>query len=85
MKPSNHDDLTWQPIESAPEDEHILIATKGEWVSVGFYIYDEDEAKRVWYWSDCIPKSDCYWSGCDPIHPNLTLLAWMPLPVHPEE
>jgi hypothetical protein len=67
----------WQPIETAPEDEHILIATTGGHVGTAYWT-DEGDGK-VWGWGH--PEKD----GGAYLHQNLTPLVWMPLPKHPEE
>jgi hypothetical protein len=66
----------WQPIETAPEDEHILIATTGGHVGTAYWT-DEGDGK-VWGWGH--PEKD----GGQYVHQNLTPLVWMPLPKHPE-
>jgi hypothetical protein len=65
----------WMPIETAPEDEHILLATSGGHVGTAYWT-DEGDGK-VWAWGH--PERD----GGQYIHPNLTPQAWMPLPKHP--
>jgi hypothetical protein len=67
---------TWLPIETAPEDEHILIATTLGHVGTAYWT-DEGDGK-VWGWGH--PEKD----GGAYLHQNLTPLAWMPLPKHPE-
>lgn len=66
----------WLPIETAPEDEHILIATTGGWVGTAFWT-DEGDGK-VWAWGH--PEKD----HGQYVHPKLEPLRWMPLPKHPE-
>ena len=67
----------WQSIETAPEDEHILIATTGGHVGTAYWT-DEGDGK-VWAWGHA--ERD----GGQCLHANLTPLAWMPLPAHPGE
>jgi hypothetical protein len=62
----------WRPIETAPEDEIILIFATPDWVDTAWYINDEDEG-TIWYWN-----------RYDRIHSNLVPTAWMPLPEPPK-
>ncbi len=66
----------WLPIDTAPEDEHILIATSGGHVGTAYWT-DEGDGK-VWAWGH--PEKD----HGQYVHPNLKPLGWMPLPKHPE-
>ena len=65
----------WQPIEAAPVDEWVILATWGG--HVGEAIYGEDEENPQWRWAP------------DPatvfLHPKLTPLKWMRLPSHPQQ
>jgi hypothetical protein len=67
----------WLPIESAPEDDHILVATQGGHVDTAFWT-DEDGEGRKWWW---LISANEY--AKHPLHQNLTPLYWMPLPKHP--
>lgn len=67
----------WQPIETAPEDENILVATTGGWVDTAFWT-DEDGEGRKWWW---LLSASVY--ARHPIHPDLIPTHWMPLPKHP--
>jgi hypothetical protein len=67
----------WRPIETAPEDTNILVATTGGWVDCAFWT-DEDGAGRKWWW---LVSANEY--AKHPLHPNLVPLYWMPLPKHP--
>jgi hypothetical protein len=67
----------WLPIESAPEDENILVATQGGHVDTAFWT-DEDGEGRKWWW---LVSANEY--AKHPLHPNLIPLYWMPLPKHP--
>jgi hypothetical protein len=67
----------WRPIETAPEDENILVATTGGWVDTAFWT-DEGEG-RQWWWLVSANKFAQY-----PIHPDLVPTHWMPLPKHPD-
>jgi hypothetical protein len=65
----------WQPLETAPEDEYILIAATGGQIGMGFWT-DEGDGK-VWGWS--IPAMN----GGEYLRPSLVPTHWMPLPKHP--
>jgi hypothetical protein len=69
---------TWRPIETAPEDENVLVATTGGWVDTAFWTDDGDGPK--WWW---LLSASVY--ARHPIHPDLVPTHWMPLPKHPEE
>ena len=60
--------MDFRPLKNAPVDEHVLLATTGEWV--GEAVYGEDEENPFWRWI----------AEKGPIHPNLKPLGWMPLP-----
>ena len=63
----------WQILETAPEDEAVLLATTGGWVDTAVCICDEDnDNAQRWHWF-----------GRKELHPALTPLAWMPLPDPP--
>jgi hypothetical protein len=63
----------WQPIETAPEDELILVATTEGYVDTAHWTDDGDGVK--WWWSP---------GTIQRLNSNLKPLAWMPLPKHPE-
>lgn len=66
----NGDVSPWQPIETAPEDEHVLIAlTKGHY-AIGWWVNDGGGVK--WYYAGSV-------------HHSIEPVAWMPPPKHPEE
>lgn len=65
---------TWQPMESAPEDEAVILATTGGWVgqaSKSFQHPGEDECRWAWAGAE------------EPLNENLVPVAWQPLPPHP--
>jgi hypothetical protein len=68
----------WRPIETAPEDENVLVATTGGWVDTAFWTDDGDGPK--WWW---LLSASAY--ARHPLHPDLVPTHWMPLPKHPEE
>lgn len=70
------DERAWQPIDTAPEDENILVATQGGYVDTAFWTDDGDG--RKWWWLESANKYAPH-----PIHPNLVPTHWMPLPKHP--
>lgn len=66
-------DDQWRPIETAPEDEVILVYVEPDWVASAFYIIDDDTQERIWLW-------DC----CNRMHENHLPVAWMPTPAPPK-
>lgn len=67
----------WRPIETAPEDENILVATVGGHVDTAFWTDDDGEGRK-WWWLESANKYAPH-----PIHPDLVPTHWMPLPKHP--
>lgn len=67
----------WLPIESAPEDENVLVATQGGFVDTAFWTDEGDGPK--WWWLVSANEHAKH-----PLHPNLTPTHWMPLPKHPK-
>ena len=59
----------WQPIETAPVDEWVLLSDSGGYVSQA--IYGEDEENPRWRF-----PSNIY------LHENFQPLAWRPMPEH---
>lgn len=64
----------WQPIETAPEDEKILIFATPDWVDTAFWVLEEDSGEREWFWANARP-----------IHRNFIPTHWQPLPDPPKE
>lgn len=58
----------WRPLETAPEDTHILVALRLGHYSIGWWVNEGDGVK---------------WLHNGNPHSSLTPLAWMPLPKHP--
>jgi hypothetical protein len=67
----------WQPIDTAPEDKNILVATHGGWVDTAFWT-DEDGEGRKWWWLISAKEYAKH-----PIHSSLMPTHWMPLLKHP--
>jgi hypothetical protein len=78
LDPIPDSSTVWRPIETAPEDENVLVATTGGWVDTAFWTDDGDGPK--WWW---LLSASVY--ARHPIHPDLVPTHWMPLPKHPEE
>ncbi|WP_143042988.1 hypothetical protein ABL840_08965 [Variovorax sp. NFACC27] len=64
----------WLPIETAPKDERVLIATWGEWVFEARQDLNMVDGEQVWQWVDPDGKL---------LHENLMPFAWKPLPIWP--
>jgi hypothetical protein len=65
----------WQPIETAPYDEPILVCDK--WTAGGFH--------RVVYWDHEPKNPGWHWSTSDgPTFHKTAFTHWMPLPDPPE-
>jgi len=60
--------VVWLPINSAPEDEHIILCTTGGHVGEAIMLRDEDTGEQKWTWA------------LGPVHPTHTPLGWMPMP-----
>lgn len=71
--------MEWQPIETAPKDEKILLARAGQWVDIGEWEDDRHAKKPRPYWT----ANREWWAGKmamreqQPTH-------WMPLPPPPK-
>lgn len=63
------EERAWRPLDAAPEDEHVLVALKLGHYSIAWWT-DEGDGRK--------------WFFMDKPHPDLTPVAWMPLPKHPE-
>lgn len=64
----------WQPIETAPEDEWVLIALSTGEVYRAVLTLDDGEYSPAWYLTAFVP-----------LHPKLTPTHWQPLPEPPSE
>ena len=60
--------LDWCDIESAPEDEHVILATTGGHVGEALMLRDEDTGRQKWTWA------------LGPVHPSHEPLGWQPMP-----
>lgn len=58
----------WQPISTAPEHEHVLLATTGGHVGEAVMLLDEDTGRQKWTWADC------------PVHEGHKPLGWQHMP-----
>lgn len=64
----------WMPIETAPQDENILIATTPDWVMEARQDLNDDGDEQVWQWVTADGKF---------LHKSLVPFAWMPKPTFP--
>lgn len=58
----------WRSIDTAPEDEHVVLATTGDHVGEAVMLVDEDTGKQKWTWA------------LGPVHPSHVPLGWQPMP-----
>lgn len=58
----------WRSIDTAPEDQHVILATSGDHVGEAIMLTDEDTGQQKWAWA------------LGPLHPNHTPYGWQPLP-----
>lgn len=65
-------DAYWHSIDTAPEDQHVILATTGGFVGEAIMLLDETTGKQKWAWA------------LGPVHPNHVPLGWqhMPSPIH---
>ena len=63
----------WQPVETAPEDEKVIIYTDLGWIDTAFGVTDEDTGIKQWFWCD----------GKE-VHSNNNITHWQPLPEPPQ-
>lgn len=58
----------WRSIDTAPEDQHVILGTSGGHVGEAIMLIDEDTGQQKWAWA------------LGPLHPNHTPYGWQPLP-----
>ena len=58
----------WRSIDTAPEDQHVILCTSGGHVGEAIMLIDEDTGKQKWAWA------------LGPLHPNHMPFGWQPLP-----
>ena len=61
----------WLPVDTAPEDQHVILMTTGGHVGEALMLRDEDTGQQKWTWA------------LGPVHPNHTPLGWQPMPLPP--
>lgn len=62
----------WRSIETAPEDEHVILATTGGFVGEALMLRDENTGTQKWTWA------------LGPVHQNHVPLGWQPMPDAPK-
>ncbi len=65
-------DAGWRPVETAPEDEHVILATTGGFVGEALMLRDENTGTQKWTWA------------LGPVHQNHVPLGWQPMPDAPK-
>lgn len=58
----------WRSIDTAPEDQHVILCTSGGHVGEAIMLVDEDTGQQKWAWA------------LGPLHPNHIPYGWRPLP-----
>ena len=58
----------WRSIDTAPEDQHVILGTSGGHVGEAIMLVDEDTGRQKWAWA------------LGPLHPNHIPYGWQPLP-----
>lgn len=57
----------WRSIDTAPEDEHVILATSGGHTGEALMLIDEDTGQRQWVWAH------------GPVHQKHEPWGWMPM------
>ena len=65
--PAPHGDY-WHSINTAPEDEHVILATSGDHVGEALMLRDQDTGEQKWTWAG------------GPVSKFHTPLGWRPMP-----
>jgi len=65
--PAPHGDY-WHSINTAPEDEHVILATSGDHVGEALMLADQDTGEQKWTWAGA------------PVSKFHTPLGWRPMP-----
>lgn len=65
--PAPHGDY-WHSINTAPEDEHVILATSGDHVGEALMLRDQDTGEQKWTWAGA------------PVSKFHTPLGWRPMP-----
>lgn len=60
--------MYWRSIDTAPEDQHVILATSGGFVGEAIMLLDDDTGRQKWTWAH------------GPVHENHAPLGWMPMP-----
>lgn len=58
----------WRSIDTAPEDQHVILCTSGGHVGEAIMLIDEDSGQQKWAWA------------LGPVHPSHIPYGWQPLP-----
>lgn len=58
----------WRSIDTAPEDQHVILCTSGGHVGEAIMLVDEDTGQQKWAWA------------LGPLHPNHIPYGWQALP-----
>ena len=58
----------WRSIDTAPEDQHVILCTSGGHVGEAIMLIDEDTGQQKWAWAR------------GPVHPSHTPYGWQLLP-----
>lgn len=61
-------DTLWRSIDTAPEDQHVILCTSGGHVGEAIMLIDEDTGQQKWTWA------------CGPLHPNHMPYGWQAFP-----
>ena len=68
IQPLSLPGTSWRSIDTAPEDQHVILCTSGGHVGEAIMLIDEDTGQQKWAWA------------LGPLHPNHIPYGWQPLP-----